>query len=195
MKAGQPFPYQVLSLADGGQRRQIARIKCARCDAHEDWTISGSHNPERACKAFRAMGWECDWSHPTRIACPSCVAERAARRGGDRIEDKVVTLQQPKATTMAEPTQDQRLRIRALLDKHFDDAKGFYLDGYSDQRIGAEVNVPWAIVQKIREAAYGPIKGDPELDAIKAAIGTMERDLAALKDRVAAIDKRFRSAA
>ena len=195
MKAGQPFPYQVLSIPDGGQRRQVARIQCIRCDVHEDWTIGGSHNPERACKAFRASGWECDWSHPTRTVCPACVAKRGAGRGGDRVEDKVVTLQQPKAMTMAETTGDQRLRIRALLDKHFDDAKGFFLDGYSDQRIGAEVNVPWATVQKIREAAYGPIKGDPELEAIKAAVGTMERDLATIKDRVAAVEKRFRSAA
>ncbi len=196
MKSGQPFPYQILSIPDAGQTRRVARIQCVRCDAHEDWTIAGTHNPERTCKAFRAAGWECDWSHPTRRTCPACLERRAAQRAGDSPGQKVVTLQpKQQGASMADPTQDQRLKIRALLDANFDDAKGFYLGGYSDQRIGAEVNVPWAAVQKIREAAYGPIKGDPEIESIKTAIAAMERDLGALRSKVEVVEKRFRSAA
>lgn len=195
MRGGQPFPYDVLTVPGDGRSRSVARIECTRCGSREEWTISGPHNPEKACKAFRAAGWECDWSHPTRRTCPACIAKHAAKRAGERPDPKVIMLQpKQQGTNMAEPTQDQRLKIRALLDANFDDSKGFYLAGYSDQKIGGEVNVPWAVVQKIREAAYGPIKGDPEVEAIKASIAALEREIAALRGRVEAIDKRFRSA-
>lgn len=90
----------------------------------------------------------------------------------------------------AAPTNDQRLKIRTLLDKHFDDAKGRYLDGYTDQRVGAEVDVPWAAVTAIREAAYGPLRVDPEVDALQRAVAAIEADLAKVKERLAALVKR-----
>ena len=73
-----------------------------------------------------------------------------------------------------QPTQDQRLAIRNLLDRHFDDKAGCYIDGYSDQMIGKEAGVPWAMVTTIREAAYGPIRQD-------AGLGAVEKNLAEAK--------------
>lgn len=77
-------------------------------------------------------------------------------------------------------TVDERVGVRNLLDTHFDDKAGAYLNSYSDQRIGKEVNVPWAAVAKMREAAYGPLKSNPELDAIAKMIETMETKLKSL---------------
>jgi predicted nucleic acid-binding Zn-ribbon protein len=69
-----------------------------------------------------------------------------------------------------ELTVDEKRRVRGLLDANFDDAAGIYLDGYSDQRIATEADVPRACVRQLREASYGPIKRHPELDAIEAQI-------------------------
>ena len=65
-----------------------------------------------------------------------------------------------------ELTPEERQRVRTLLDSQFDDSKGIYLEGYSDQRVGEEAKVPWSSVRKMREAAYGPLKTVPELDAL-----------------------------
>jgi hypothetical protein len=95
----------------------------------------------------------------------------------------------PKQATKL--TTAQRLRIRSLLDKHFDDEAGCYLDGYSDQRIGAEVDVPWALVTKVREAAYGPIRVDPEIAALRAEIAQARRQVEALNAIVTALQARL----
>lgn len=101
-------------------------------------------------------------------------------------EMSVVAVERPAPTnTEALPrdaTIDQKVKIRTLLDKHFDDLAGHYLDGYSDQRIGHEVDVPWGIVAKIRDAGWGPIRANPEFAAIR-------KDLKDLSDKVEAAAK------
>jgi hypothetical protein len=96
------------------------------------------------------------------------------------------------------PTQAQRLKIRDLLDNHFDDKAGAYLDNYSDEKIGAEVGIGHAAVTMIREAAYGPIRVDPELAALRAelkgltqAIERGEKGLNDLKSLAAGISNRL----
>lgn len=83
-------------------------------------------------------------------------------------------------------TPDEKFRVRQLLDAKFDEQKGFYLDAYSDQRIGAETNVPWINVRELREAAYGPIKAIPEMDALLAeSTALLERSNTLAKEAVA----------
>lgn len=96
-----------------------------------------------------------------------------------------------------EPTAQERAKIRTALETHFDDATGCYLDGYSDQRIGTDLNLPWAMVTKIREAAYGPIRVDPEIAGLRAemtAIGSkieaLVREQQGALARLAAIEKK-----
>lgn len=96
-----------------------------------------------------------------------------------------------KESVMArELTQEQRMKIRSLLDKHFDDKEGCYLPGddgsaMSDQAIGTAVGVPWGEVTKIREAAYGRIMVDPAIAALRAQMAEVERVVVELQ-RVAA---------
>ena len=65
------------------------------------------------------------------------------------------------AMNIRELTIVQRDRIRHALDKTFDGEKGAYVEGYSDQRIGTETDIPWRAVYNIRELAYGPIREHP----------------------------------
>lgn len=73
----------------------------------------------------------------------------------------------PPAVTVRDLSPAMKAKVRAALDAHFDDARGCYIDGYSDQRIGQELDIPWACVTQMREAAYGPILIDPEVEALR----------------------------
>jgi len=92
---------------------------------------------------------------------------------------------------LREATPQERVKIRAVLDKSFDDAAGCWLDGYSDQKAGEEIGVPWAIVTRIREAAYGPIRVDPEVAGLRAELVQIGREIAALMEKHSAATKRL----
>lgn len=66
-----------------------------------------------------------------------------------------------------DPTQDQRYKIRQMLDKSFDDSIGCYLDGLSDQAIAQTLDLPRMMVERLREAAYGPLREHPDLTEIR----------------------------
>lgn len=96
----------------------------------------------------------------------------------------------PMPPKVPEPTAAQRFSIRTNLDKHFDDETGRYLDGYSDRKIAEEIGLPAIVVKNIREMAYGPEKGDPEIvkileevDQIKGQLAALERRLQTVIDR------------
>lgn len=90
-----------------------------------------------------------------------------------------------------DPTPQERVKIRSVLDSYFDDAAGCWLDGYSDQKAGEEIGVPWALVTRIREAAYGPIRVDPEVAGLRAELAQIGRELAALTEKHGAAQKRL----
>jgi hypothetical protein len=76
-----------------------------------------------------------------------------------------------------QPTADQRLAIRNLLDKHFDDGVGCYLDGMDDQKVAERVGVPRLIVEQIRDAGWGPVKVNPEMVALRAEVAALKAEL------------------
>ena len=86
---------------------------------------------------------------------------------------------------------DERMRIRHKLDEVFDDSKGMYLDGYSDQRVADGLKLPRKMIEQIREAAYGPIRTDPEIEQLRADITTLVAQASALANRLAEVEKRY----
>jgi len=83
----------------------------------------------------------------------------------------------PKAPEIGNPTSDQRVAIRAALDKHFDDKQGIYLDGQSDEKIASELDFPRKWVSDIRDAAYGPIRENPAVTQLKAEIEAVRSEI------------------
>lgn len=175
----------IRTVAYGDGRQTAIVFACATCDAEFVQRYpSGRPSPEHAQKRAQKAGWLAYVDRTGADYCPSCIAARRSRAHGDKPESKqveplmensVVTVTPIKhaptqQTSAREPTQQERLRIRNKLDAQFDDAAGCYLDGWSDQRVGEELNIPWAIVTRIREAAYGPIRVDPELAALRAEL-------------------------
>ena len=92
----------------------------------------------------------------------------------------------PMQTPQAKPrplSPDEKTRVRQKLDGCFDELRGVYLDGQSDQKIGESLGIPWASVREYREIAFGPLKGNEETAALKGDIDKLAADLAAVMSR------------
>ena len=85
------------------------------------------------------------------------------------------------------PSTDERAKIRAALDHHFDDSTGRYLDGMSDEAIAKQLNLPRKFVEDLRETAYGPIRHDPAIEKFKAEIAVLEKRQAELEARYSVV--------
>lgn len=202
----QPFTLIKRHVQGGGPGVEFARFECRQCGGHDEFQAATSgRNCNMVATAARAeaAGWA---FRNSRATCPRCLAASRARAKGESPAPKPIppamvaraAIPAPTETTMPDPkpvmreaTPQERVKIRGVLDKHFDDGAGCWLDGYSDQKAGEEVGVPWAIVTRIREAAYGPIRVDPEVVGLRAELAQIGRDLAALTEKHAAAAKRL----
>lgn len=188
-----------------------ARFACTKCP--ETLTLSvGNKSPGDVAAMAQSHAWLASATRKQDALCPKCQAKKLpnnpeedlakfAQRQAAALNPPNPIGDTPMAATESQseeqivitklslvpraPTVEQRAKIRNLLDNHFDDSIGRFLDGMSDRAIGEKVNVPAVVVRQIREAAYGAEKADPELASLADAIERMEKDLVALKDRVA----------
>jgi hypothetical protein len=192
------YGFELVNLERGGDRRTVARFTCKRCGEQLDLSVvSGTKlNPMGLTNAAKYRGWVADPVFASACRCPQHIS---AAGGNDtdselrKFEGKMAMalIPQPSPSPPAsqpvvalrDPTPDQRAMIRTLLEKHFDEEHGYYLAGYSDARIAEDANVPRVAVEKLRDAAYGPIKVSPEIIAIREEmaalskrIDTLERD-------------------
>jgi hypothetical protein len=179
LKHKQPFEMATV-LREGNVFRPVARFTCSRCGAGQDFAQNGGAlSPDFIVKRAVAAGWDCK-TNRTSALCPTCCAPKEPTMT-DAMTDRRSHPDKPaKLAVVAEapprqPTNEQRLQIRSALDRNFDDAKGRYLDGFSDDRIATHLNVPRVFVSTIREAAYGPLLGNPEIDALRDEIAAFEK--------------------
>lgn len=205
------WPFRTKKRLVDGTWREDAIFTCDECSASNERPISaraGRLDVFATVAAAVADGWVAD-PHRPAAECPACAQQRRARRAGDKPTKPTTTAPgEPHAMTSStaaiaippaaakpaplprDPTQAERQKIRTILDSHFDDAAGCWLEGYSDQRAGEECNVPWSLVTRIREAAYGPIRVDPEVTALMAAIKQARADQTKLAATLADLEKR-----
>lgn len=174
-----------------------ARMTCHQCAAHGDIKLSAhSHNPEWVAKKFIEKGWEADAHRASYCICPECVAGRRKKLAPVKLPDtnlEKLDMASPDKP-LRDPDPDERMKIRGMLDHHFDDKKGYFLDGFSDQKIGQHLGLPWAMVTKIREAAYGPIRTDPEIASIQRDVEAARQQMGTLSESLALVKKLVESA-
>lgn len=175
-------PFQIVRVNDSAGAREMARFKCGVCEAHADLPLvrtRASYNPEATVRRAYAEGWSISGN---RVRCARCTAARAISAKGESPGPKVVphTAKVVPLKTPV-PAAEQRLAIRALLEKHFDEGIGRYVGGYSDQRVAEECKVPRVMVESIRDAAYGPIQTPPELQAAEDKLASLMVTIAEAK--------------
>ncbi len=156
------FKSRIDKQADGRPVHQLI-AKCVECGAEDGINNRSSEMLPEALisKKFQQKGWVVA-KRGKKLICPKCQKAIKAEKEQKKMEID-------KAT---------KRRIIVWLNELFDPDTGRYSDGYTDQRLGNEKNVPWAHIKTIREEFFGPIKGDPEIDAIKSGLEKLEEALA-----------------
>jgi hypothetical protein len=176
------FVFKTVS-TDAGQR-SVARFICSSCGDILDIANIGSKSPTFFVARAVRHGWAAHESKANRCYCPRCLASSPAQAREVKPVSIPTTTVGPRS-----PTTDERLKIRALLDKHFDDAIGEYLDGMNDEKIAAAVNVPRVLVSGIRDAAYGPVRVNPELREIQNRLNNLQTELDDLRGKLTGLLK------
>lgn len=182
---------------------------CGICEAeHAERFPGGDLSPDHAAKRARRRGWTVETDKFGSNRCPSCISTRQEAARGERAEkvtpihnqpnrESVVVLHRnrgpaqapalPSAEEIAtrRPTPDQRTKIREALEAYFESKAGHFTHGYSDEKIAQELKLPRVFVEEIREVGFGPIRSDPELDALKAAIAAAQKQVTEATEKVA----------
>lgn len=177
-------------------RRQVAVMHCYVCNAEGTVVSSNGLNPTHVAEIFEHKGWAADPWNKRKCLCPEHNPKKRSRQT-TIIEAMRTTAMEHTNTPRVTPAESartldkvQRQKVRGLVDDHFDDERGAYATGWSDQRIGKEVQVPWGLVTQLREAAYGPILVDPETEALRAAIEANHAEIKVVEKQLeATIDK------
>jgi hypothetical protein len=181
--------FETKMVLKNGAMREVAQFVCVECGARGEVDTGGSLAPDVIQTKAARIGWKLDARKSGRTFCPQCAGPRKKSQT-TKPEAPVPT----PPTPIREATNDQRVLIRNLLDKHFDDAVGTYLDSMSDAAIAEKAGVPRVVVERIREAAYGPIKVDPEILAIRTELAAVkaaaEKLMATVADLTARLDRK-----
>lgn len=181
--------YETKTVLKNGNLREVARFVCAECFDRGEVDTGGTVDPRMIVGKADRIGWKLDPKKHGRTYCPKCAGARKAP-AAPKQEATMATPPIP----IREATNDQRVLIRNLLDKHFDDAVGTYLDGMCDATVAEKASVPRVVVERIREAAYGPIKVDPEIQAIRTELAAVkaaaEKLTATVADLTARLDRK-----
>ncbi len=189
-----PLSYDVVMVRTASGTRRVARLWCAECGETLDLTLSTSHHADDVVKRAVAKGWTCDKNRASRTLCPECKVRPVRKKpqpAAKPIPTKVRKENPVTTTPVRAATPDERMRIRHKLDEVFDDAKGMYLDGYTDQRVAEELTLPRKMIERIREAAYGPVRTAPEIEDLRTDLATLTAKAAELTKRLTDIEKRF----
>lgn len=186
---GGALGFDIKNVFGGGRPRTVARFACVECATILDVSVDSDKpmNAQGYAKTACNKGWIAYPDRKARTYCPKCRGPASKTKNDPDSELRKVIPPMalvtpikpasPVAVEVRNPTPDQRVAIRNLLDKHFDDGSGMYLDDMSDQRVAELAGVPRVIVERLREAAYGPIRVDPALAEMRAALAAYKAEV------------------
>lgn len=150
-----------------GQGKRHWVLQCSCCNETGAASLPLAYPTEAVAKKFRSMGWEIGKGPP---AHSKCLHEA-------KQEKKV-------ATQKIGPDPKIARKIYGILDDFFDEKAGAYKMGKTDESIARDLGVSVAIVSAIREEAYGPLKEDPRVAAIRQEIERLRVDIKDADDSI-----------
>jgi hypothetical protein len=191
---GRFYPFEVTSVLIDQVHRSVVRFHCVKCPKTIDLSVATTGtkmSPTVMVSRVKQKGWLANDRTPNHTLCPECqvngrrhdpdeelkkyearMTQRPKQNGHHSVEDggTIHMPTPPPVVTIREPTTEARTQIRLLLEKNFDTDDGCYLDGFSDQKIAEQVNVPRIVVERAREFAFGPIRITPEIQTLRNEI-------------------------
>lgn len=161
----------VESIQRGG--KWLLRAACDQCGSKKEYGIGGKMDAKSGAVVLERNGW---FALDTgRIVCPDCF-------GKDKPKGKPME----KRVAVREPTMVELRKIMVALEAYFVD--GLYQSGYSDKKVAAELELPEAMVKKVRLEAFGQER-NPELEKLKADAGDLRDRLTDLFRRISEIER------
>lgn len=222
-KRERDYGFQIAGEHIDDKFRPIARFRCTECPATFDVPMRSGQttNGQLVVNSAKQAGWDADAYSANKARCPKCLAFKKHNDPDSELRKTeakmaiappptpLIGAPSPPATVpIREPTADQRAMVRKLIEKHFDEDDGCYLDTMTDEKIAIESHLPPIVVARIREAAYGPIRATSEqmlirseITALRAKITdcteaarvlfeTAQSDLAGLRKQLDALEQR-----
>jgi hypothetical protein len=181
------FRIATVTRGDAGALATVMRFQCVECGELLDLIVSkaahGNTNPEVIAQRAGRFGWKADAYRKNRCWCPRCAGPRKPKPAPVPIPEQGKVIPMTQAVPIREITAAQKQRVRSLLDKHFDDSIGAYLDGMTDLKVAEALGIPRTFVEQIRDAAYGPIRISPELSDARAALEALDKKIASAKEQ------------
>lgn len=188
--------------------RTMAVLKCKSCDATGKIpVISFGNNPHLIEQAFLRAGWECDVHKEAKNFCPSCTTKRSKKKEKENVTMPTRLVGSPSGIrilgslsprevneslkSVKDLTAVHRFDLRNILDASFDDAKGAYIDTMTDHLISEKLGIPRAVVVEFREMAYGPLKEDPLITALRMDIDRVMTNISGLQSVAARLTERL----
>ena len=164
--------------------RRVRRVVCVSCAAKHERNYPSYAPPDQVQGNFENQGWRFTRRGPL---CPSCAVTSPK-------EDRTMSAASTAPTTITfgaarAPTVTEVLKVSDLLALHF--VEGRYRNGYSDEVVAKEKDIPRAVVTRIREEGFGPIKGDAECDEIRQEITAAKQLIATLETRLQKVEARL----
>ncbi|MBP2232523.1 hypothetical protein J2847_005852 [Azospirillum agricola] len=178
------------------KRQSPFRVECAQCGATDLFmpgSLTAGWTPVHA--QAEAKGWS---GLRARPLCPLCTASAnrsatspttkppacAARPAMTQENTMGTNPAGSKAETaqVREPSLAETATIFKKLDEVFE--RGRYLDRWSDRKVGEALNLPWALVAKVREQLLGPLKEDPAITALRSEVEQLEEMVLEVKEKL-----------
>lgn len=119
---------------------------------------------------------------PLRLVEPDASPAAIAATEEPAVPPKPAAMHQPPITpAVRKPTIIETRKICDLVERYFDPAEGMYSGGYSDERIGDELDLPPALVALVRDEAFGKLKVNPHIAEAKAEVEALLSAMAGLE--------------
>jgi hypothetical protein len=157
---------RVLSTATG----PIKIVLTCEQGKHEvEWTSANRIPAEAIASKLKREGWMLG----RHIRCPEHAHVRKEKKKGEgKVAELVIDNTNQAATDAARTAK--RLVMMAL-EESFVTEKGCYKTGVSDETIAAELKIAPAVVVRLREEFYGPLKVPDEIEDVQRQIEELRR--------------------
>jgi hypothetical protein len=164
---------------------QTLHLPCLR--GHTvDFELSPHTSPDVAAKRLLRAGWTIG----KHLTCPEHTRKKRAPEPKIIIKEELmpdvlpaaVDLPPPTVTAKAPPSDRARAAQREALNwltESFNVEKGTYAKDVSDLTIAKETGLATAVVAKLREDFYGPLKAPGEIEEFRNALKNLRDDISA----------------
>jgi hypothetical protein len=137
---------------------------------------------ELMVRNMRRQGWEVE--HRRTPVCPKC----RKLYGKDAFKAEEEDMSRHAAAAQLGPDPKIARRIYAKLEDVFNDQTRLYSSGWSDEKVGVELDVSPELVTRLRREAFGELAEDPAIGSLRDDITLTKMEL---DERVSGLKAEF----